>query len=76
MVDAGVSWYLQLVSFGIVARCFNSRLWVPFCVLCDRVLQPLCSIPARMKISLDVIWLKDAFRESTDPVRIPHGLTK
>ena len=46
-------------------------------MLCKSLL-PLWSIPARMMINLDVIWLKGVFRINTGPFRTspPHDLTK
>ena len=39
-------------------------------------LPSLWSIQTRLGISLDVVWLKGAFRVCTCPPRTPHGLTK
>ena len=45
-------------------------------VFSGRVLLPLWSLLARMKISLDVVQLKGAFRICTDLLKTPHNLTK
>ena len=45
-------------------------------MFCGRTLSPLWFILARMKISLDVVWLKSVFRVCMDLFRTPHGLTK
>ena len=48
----------------------------PLVTLCDRVLPFLWSIPTRMRISLNVVWLKGVFHECTNPLKTPHGLIK
>ena len=45
-------------------------------MLSGRALSPLWSLLAIMRISLSVVWLKDAFHVCTNPLMTPHDLIK
>ena len=45
-------------------------------MLCDITLPFLWSISIHMKISLGVIWFKEAFCVYTVPLKTPYDLTK
>ena len=45
-------------------------------MLYGKVLPFLWFIPTRIEISLDMVWVKNAFRICTDPLRTPHRSIK